>query len=280
MSFQKSSMYDGSQYNIQQKVREKTHLRFAPMSTYSWWASSKKVPAHLAHRNQYLANEISMETGRGQEKTSGYFVGWKASLTFGKLAVAGMIKTANPRRNIFILLIMGCPCMPSTAPNCTQHAQPFWNRYICWINSIGRKPQYLLDDTNYFKDSAGNHSSTVTLVRTNDSTKREKGKHRGRENLHSQKRSKATHDRQDEEAVWSGEISEPQSPTFLEWRHLLCHVPYLQPSKNPTKSRVPIFRDFQFEICSQNHLPKSCVLTSFQQFHQEIINLTHDVKTT
>jgi hypothetical protein len=73
-----------------------------------------------------------------------------------------------------------------------------------------------LDDTNYFKDSAGNHSSTVTLVRTNDSTKRERGKDRGRENLHSQKRSKATHDRQDEETVWSGEISEPQSPTFLE----------------------------------------------------------------
>ncbi len=137
-----------------------------------------------------------------------------------------------------------------------------------------------LDDTNYFKDSAGNHSSTVTLVRTNDSTKRERGKDRGRENLHSQKRSKATHDRQDEETVWSGEISEPQSPTFLEWRHLLCHVPYLQPSQNPTKSRVPILRDFQFKICPQNHLPKSSVLTSFQQFHQEIINLTHDVKTT
>jgi hypothetical protein len=56
----------------------------------------------------------------------------------------------------------------------------------------------------------------VTLVITNHSTKRERGKDRGRENLHGQKRSKATHDRQDEEAVWSGEISEPQSPTFLE----------------------------------------------------------------
>jgi hypothetical protein len=43
---------------------------------------------------------------------------------------------------------------------------------------------------------------------------------------------------------------------------------------------VPILRDFQFKICPQNHLPKSSVLTSFQQFHQEIINLTHDVKTT
>lgn len=123
--------------------------------------------------------------------------------------------------------------------------------YLYW-----RKPQYWLDDTNYFKDSAGNHSSTVTLVRTNDSTKRERGKDRGRENLHSQKCSKATHDRQDEEAVWSGEISEPQSSTFLEWRHLLCHVPYLQPSQNPTKSRVPIFRDFQFENMFTKPSPK------------------------
>lgn len=31
----------------------------------------------------------------------------------------GMIKMANPQRNIFILLIMSCHCMTSTAPNST-----------------------------------------------------------------------------------------------------------------------------------------------------------------
>ncbi len=37
-------------------------------------------------------------------------------------------------------------------------------------------------------------------------------------NLNSQKSSKDTHDRLDEEAVGSGKVSEPQSSTFLEWR--------------------------------------------------------------
>lgn len=45
------------------------------------------------------------------------------SLTLGNEAVSGTINIANPRKNIFILPIIGCPCIPSMAPNCkaTQH---------------------------------------------------------------------------------------------------------------------------------------------------------------
>ncbi len=116
---------------------------------------------------------------------------------------------------------MGCPCMASTAPNCTQHPHLCLNKP--GLQGTHAQDQLFWQKLHYCVNDIQNFVTVVCHLQRERERERERA-----QTSTVKKSSNDTHDRLDEEAVGSGKVSEPQSSTFLEGRYLLCHVSNLE----------------------------------------------------